>query len=317
MDNQRIRVGISTCLLGERVRYDGGHKRDPFLVDTLGGYLEYVPVCPEVECGFPIPRESFRLVGDPQAPRLMTVKTKIDYTDRMETWAKNRVRQLEKDNLCGFIFKSKSPSSGMERVKVYTEKGMPSKNGVGVFARIFMEHFPRVPTEEEGRLHDPVLRENFIERLFALKRWRDSLDAGKTRGKLVDYHTRHKLQILSHSTKNYRSMGRLVASSVEFSLEEVYDTYEEILVSTLKLKTTLKKNINVLMHIMGFFKTLISSDEKSEILEIIDQYRNGFVPLIVPITLFNHYVRKYDQPYLGVQTYLNPHPIALKLRNHA
>jgi uncharacterized protein YbbK (DUF523 family) len=171
--NEPVKVGISACLLGDAVRYDGGHKHDRYLTDTLGQYVEYVKVCPEVECGLPVPRESMHLTGDPIAPRLVTVRTNIDHTERMVSWAKKRVKELENEELCGFIFKSGSPSSGMERVKVYNEKGMPGYNGVGMFAGIFMKHFPLIPVEEEGRLHDPVLRENFIVRIFTLKHWRE------------------------------------------------------------------------------------------------------------------------------------------------
>ena len=172
---EKIRLGISTCLLGEPVRYDGGHKLDRFLTETLGQYVEYVPVCPEVESGLPVPRESMHLEGDSEAPRLVTSRTKQDMTTRMVEWAGERVIALEQEGLCGFIFKSNSPSSGMERVRVYNEKGLPVKSGVGIFARIFMEHFSLLPVEDEGRLHDPELRENFIERIFALKRWRETL----------------------------------------------------------------------------------------------------------------------------------------------
>ncbi len=311
-----IRLGMSSCLLGENVRYDGGHKLDRFLTDTLGNYVQYVPVCPEAECGFGIPRESLRLVGDPNAPRLVTSRTKQDHTERMLTWARKRVLELEKEDLCGFIFKSNSPSSGMERVKVYNEKGMPVKKGVGVFARAFMEHFPLVPVEEEGRLHDPKLRENFIERIFVFKRWRELLRQPKTRGRLVAFHTKHKLLILSHSPKHYQIMGKLVAGAKETPVNEVYETYEGLLMEALWLKTTVKKNANVLQHMMGYFKKQLSSDEKQELLEIIGLYRQEHVPLIVPITLVNHYVRKYDQPYLKEQYYLHPHPVELQLRNH-
>jgi len=311
-----IRLGISTCLLGEQVRYDGGHKLDRFLTGTLGNYVEYVPVCPEVECGFSIPRESLRLEGDPKAPRLVTSRTKEDHTDRMLTWAHRRVRELEKEDLCGFIFKSNSPSSGMERVRVYNEKGMPVKKGVGLFARAFMEHFPLVPVEEEGRLHDPKLRENFIERVFVFRTWRGISGEPKSRGRLVAFHTRHKLLLLSHSPKHYKEMGKLVAGAKGLPLTEAYGTYQRLLMEALRLKTTVKKNANVLQHMMGYFKKVLSSDEKQELLEIIDQYREQFVPLIVPITLMNHYVRKYDQPYLKDQYYLQPHPAELQLRNH-
>lgn len=311
-----ITLGISTCLLGENVRYDGGHKLDRLLTDTLGRYVEYVPVCPEVECGFGIPRESLRLVGSPNAPRLVTSRTNQDHTELMLTWARGRVVELEKEGLCGFIFKSNSPSSGMERVRVYNEQGMPVKKGVGLFARTFMEHFPLIPVEEEGRLHDPSLRENFIERIFVFRRWRELQAQPKTRGRLVDFHTKHKLTILSHSPKHHQTMGKLVAEAMGKPIKEVYDTYQELLMGALKLKTTVKKNTNVLHHMMGYFKKQLSADEKQELLEIIDRYRQEYVPLIVPITLMNHYVRKYDQPYLKEQYYLNPHPAELQLRNH-
>ena len=316
MEN-RMRIGISTCILGENVRFDGGHKRDRFVTDTLGQFLEFVPVCPEVECGLGIPRESMRLVGDPESPRLVTNRTKIDHTERMITWARKRVQELEKEDLCGFIFKSRSPSSGMERVRVYNEKGIPAKTGVGMFARIFMEHFPLLPVEEDGRLHDIRLRENFIERIFALKRWRDLLGEKKSRGRLVAFHTQHKLLILSHSQKHSRILGKLVAAAKSISPTQLYPQYQALFLEALKLKTTVKKNINVLQHMMGYFKKQLSADEKQELLETFDQYREGYIPLIVPLTLISHYVRKYDQPYLKQQIYLNPHPVELKLRNHA
>ena len=315
MDN-KIKIGISSCLLGYNVRYDGGHKRDRFLTDTLGQYLEYVPVCPEVEYGLGIPREALRLVGDPDSPRLVTTKTNRDHTDRMLGWARKRVIELAREDLCGFIFKSNSPSSGMERVKVYTDKGMPVKKGVGIFARAFMEYFPLIPVEEEGRLHDAKIRENFIERIFTLRRWRQVLENRKTVGNLVDFHTRNKLLVLSHSPKHHSMMGKLVAGGKKIPIKELYLNYEVLLMETLKLKTTVKKNINVLQHMMGYFKKQLSSDEKQELSEIIKAYRLGHIPLIVPITLFNHYVRKYHETYLSKQTYLNPHPIALHLRNH-
>jgi uncharacterized protein YbgA (DUF1722 family)/uncharacterized protein YbbK (DUF523 family) len=313
---EKIKLGISTCLLGENVRYDGGHKLDRFLTDTLGQYVEYVPVCPEVECGLPVPREAMHLEGDPDSPRLVTTRTKQDMTDRMVQWARNRVSELEKEGLYGFIFKSDSPSSGMERIKVYNEKGMPVKKGVGIFARTFMDHFPLLPVEEEGRLHDPNLRENFIERIFTLKRWREALTKKESRGIVVDFHTKHKLLILSHSPKHYQTMGKLVAKAKDLPIKELYQQYQTILMETLQLKTTPKKNANVLQHMMGYFKEQLSSGEKQELLEVIDHYRQEYIPLIVPITLMQHYVRKYDQPYLKQQIYLNPHPLELQLRNH-
>jgi len=312
----KIRLGISTCLLGENVRFDGGHKLDHFLTDTLGQYVEYVPVCPEVECGFGIPRESFRLVGEAENPRLVTTRTNVDHTDRMHQWARKRVQELEKEELYGYIFKSGSPSSGMERVKVYDRNGVPAKVGVGVFARIFMEHFPLLPVEEEGRLHDPKLRENFIERIFTLKRWRETVAQRQSLGVLVDFHTRHKLLILAHSTETHRAMGKLVAEGKGIPLKTLYEKYQTRLMQALQLRTTAKKNANVLQHMLGYFKEQLSTDEKQEMLEIINQYRQELFPLIVPLTLMNHYVRKYNQPYLKEQLYLNPHPLELQLRNH-
>ena len=315
--DDKIKLGVSACLLGEKVRYDGGHKMDRFITNTLGNYVAFVPVCPEVEAGFGIPRESMHLEGDPQAPKLVTTKTHRDMTDQMLNWAQVSVRELEAEDLCGFVFKSRSPSSGMARVKVFNEKGMPVQKGVGLFARAFMEHFPLIPVEEEGRLHDYKLRENFIESIFVLKRWRTTLAEGKSRGRLVKFHTRHKLLIMSHSVQHYRAMGKLVAAAKAKSLAALYNDYQKQLMAALGLRTTVKKNANVLMHLMGYFKKDLSADEKQELLEIFDHYRKGDVPLIVPITLINHYVRKYDQPYLKEQYYLSPHPIELQLRNHA
>ena len=312
----KIRLGISSCLLGEKVRYDGGHKLDHFITETLGKFVEFVPVCPEVECGLGIPREAMHLVAAPDGPRLVTIRTQVDYTERLRAWAQKRVVELEREDLCGFIFKSGSPSSGMERVKIYYGKGEPAKTGVGLFAREFMQHFPLLPVEDEGRLHDPALRENFLERLFTMNRWRETLASGSKRGHLVDFHTRHKLLIMSHSPKHYGILGKLVAQIKEMPLPEVYERYQTLLMEAMRLKSTIKKNVNVLLHVMGYFKRNLSSAEKEELLEIIEEYRQSYIPLIVPITLENHYVRKYDQAYLKDQYYLHPHPIELKLRNH-
>jgi uncharacterized protein YbgA (DUF1722 family)/uncharacterized protein YbbK (DUF523 family) len=312
----RIRLGISACLLGEQVRYDGGHKWDRFLTDTLGKYVEFVPVCPEVECGLGIPREAMHLVGDPHSPRLVTVRSGADHTARMLNWAQKRVVELEQEELCGFVFKSDSPSSGMERVKVYGVSGTPVKKGVGLFARAFMEHFPLLPVEDEGRLHDPTLRENFIEAIFTLKRWREMLAKDGGRGALVDFHTRHKLLLRSHSPDHVRQMGKLVAQAAALPASELSDSYQRLLLEALRRKTTSKKNTDVLYHLLGYFKGDLSRDEKQELRDLIDLYHQGLLPLIVPVSLISHYVRKYDQPYLQSQWYLNPHPIELQLRNH-
>jgi len=312
----KITIGISTCLLGENVRYNGGHALNRFLRDTLGKYVHYVPVCPEVECGFGIPRETFRLVGDPKQPRLVTSHTDVDHTDRMEAWARKRVAELEMEDICGFIFKSDSPSSGMERVKVYDDKGVLRKIGVGVFARVFMEHFPLTPAEEDGRLHDPLLRENFIERIFTYRRYREVIEEKKQIGNLAEFHTRNKLLLMAHSPKHLEQMGHLVAHAKRLSKKEFIAEYEKLLMEAMSLKSSTAKHTNVLHHIMGYFKKNLSTDEKRELLEVVDEYRQGLIPLIVPVTLMNHYVRKYDEAYLQGQVYLNPHPLELQLRNH-
>lgn len=313
---ESVRVGISACLLGQPVRYDGGHKLDRFLRDTLGRYVEYVPVCPEAECGMGIPRESMHLEGDPAAPRLVTTRTKRDLTDQMLSWAAKRLDGLEKEDLCGFVFKSDSPSSGMERVKIFDRNGMPRRVASGVFAGLFMKRFPLVPVEDEGRLHDPGLRENFIERIFAFRRWRATIGKGKNAANLVEFHTRHKLQLLAHSPKHARALGKLVAEAKTIPSESLYERYQKLFMEALKLRATVKKNTNVLQHMMGYFKKELSSDEKQELLEVIEHYHREHIPLIVPVTLMNHYVRKYDQTYLKSQYYLNPHPLELQLRNH-
>jgi len=314
---ERIKVLVSACLLGEKVRYDGGHKRDLFLNETLGPFVEWVRVCPEVDCGLPVPREAMRLVGDPTSPRLVTNRTGIDYTDRMERWAKARFEELAGLDLCGYICKKDSPSSGMERVKVYgAGGGIPARTGAGVFTRMFMERFPRIPVEEEGRLTDPLLREMFVERVFCLRRFRDLLARPLSRGSLVEFHTDHKLLLLSHDRRHYEEMGRLVAGAKSLPIDTLYRKYEEIFMAALAHKATPKKCADVLSHMMGYFRKMLSSVEKQEMIEVIDQYRLRLVPLVVPVTLIRHYVRKYDVAYLARQVFLNPHPVELMLRNH-
>lgn len=312
----KIKLGISACLLGEKVRYDGGHKLDPYLKYTLGKYVEWVPICPEVEYGLPVPREPMQLTGNPESPRLVTSRTRIDHTEGMRKWARMRLEQLEKEDLCGFIFKSKSPSSGLSGVKIYNDSGIPVKKGIGIFAAEFIKRFPLIPAEEDGRLQNPVLRENFIERIFVYKRWKDTVLPSKKIKDIIDFHTDHKFLILAHSARHYKTLGNLVASAKKLKFERLKYEYFYILMEGLKLIATVKKNTNVLLHIIGYFKKIISSDEKKELVEIIENYSKGLIPLIVPITMIRHYVRKYDVKYLERQYYLNPYPLELMLRNH-
>jgi uncharacterized protein YbgA (DUF1722 family)/uncharacterized protein YbbK (DUF523 family) len=316
---QNIRVGISTCLLGENVRYDGGHKLDRFLTDTLGKYVNYVPVCPEVECGLSVPREAMRLVGKPGSPRLMTQKTGFDHTERMLEWAERRIAGLRKENLCGYIFKSRSPSSGMEHIKVYnTDGAVISMNGVGIWAREFMRAFPLLPVEDEGRLHDPELRENFVERIFTLNRYRRMLDDDDSLKALMAFHASHKFLIMAHSETHMRRMGRMVAAgNRKTDFGALRTGYENALLEALSLTATVSRHVNVLEHMAGFLKDSLDGDEKKEMGDLIRDFKRELVPLIVPVTLLKHYARKYNVEYMENQYYLNPNPLELKLRNHA
>jgi uncharacterized protein YbgA (DUF1722 family)/uncharacterized protein YbbK (DUF523 family) len=313
---EKIKIGISSCLLGEKVRYDGGHKWDQYVTDTLGQYFEWMPVCPEVEYGLPVPREAMHLVGDPEAPRLVTVRTGTDQTEGMLKWVKGKLKTLEQSDLHGFIFKSRSPSSGIGGVTVYTPSGMPGKKGAGLFGGAFIRSFPLIPVIDDGRLHDPKLRENFVERVFVYRRWKEFLMRGAAVKDLITFHTEHKLLVLSHSPKHLGILGRLVADVKQYPPVKILSRYITQLTDALRLLATTKKNTNVLHHIIGYFTQHLSADEKRELLEVIDAYHNGYVPLIVPVVLINHYVRKFDKPYLKKQHYLNPHPIELMLRNH-
>lgn len=313
---EKIKIGVSSCLLGEKVRYDGGHKHDRYITDTLGNFFNYISVCPEVECGLPVPREAMRLVGDIKSPHLLTIKSKIDYTEKMFKWINKKIPELEKENLCGFIFKSRSPSSGIKDVKIYNSSGMLSGKGAGLFGGEFVRKFPYIPVIDEGRLHDPILRENFIERVFVFYRWKKlSKDLNNLR-ELLNFHTQHKLIIMSHSQKHLSLLGKLVANAKSREKDKVFSEYIDLLTDAMKLIATIKKNTNVLQHIAGYFKKNLSHDEKQELNEIIKNYQNGYIPLIVPVTLLNHYTRKYNILYLRNQLYLNPHPLELMLRNH-
>jgi uncharacterized protein YbgA (DUF1722 family)/uncharacterized protein YbbK (DUF523 family) len=312
-----IRLGISSCLLGKQVRYDGGHKLDHYLVDTIGQYVEWVPVCPEVEMGLPTPRESMRLVGDPENPRLIAPKSGTDHTERMVAWARGRVNELADEGLHGFVFKKDSPSSGLHRVRVYSESGMPQRTGTGMFAREMRRSFPLLPMEEEGRLHDARLRENFIERFFTYRRWTSMLEDNPTPGGLVAFHTAHKLTLMAHSPSHYREMGRLVAKAGTTDWDELVSAYSQLLMKGLETIATQGRHTNVLQHLMGFLKRELGTADKAELMALIEDYRQGLVPLIVPLTLLKHHLRRPSVPeWVHQQVYLSPYPKELMLRNH-
>jgi uncharacterized protein YbgA (DUF1722 family)/uncharacterized protein YbbK (DUF523 family) len=311
-----LRLGISRCLIGDEVRFDGGHKRDSFLTDVFGRYVEWVPVCPEVEAGLGTPREAMRLVGDPQNPRLVTIKSGTDHTRALETLTTNRIAQLMELDLSGYVFKKGSPSCGIERVRLYNEHGIPNRNGVGLFARAFIEEFPLIPVEEEGRLCEPTLRENFIERVFCYRRWQDLVQSGVTRRALLQFHTIHKYLLLAHSPQQYEVLGRLVGQAERHRPKEFAHLYGELFMKALAVKATVRKHVNVLQHIIGHFKERLGAHEKSELLSVIGDYHQELTPLIVPLTLIKHYVQIFDVSYIRDQVYLNPHPKELMLRNH-
>ena len=312
-----IYLGVSACLLGESVRYDGGHKRDRFLVDVLGEFVEWVPVCPEVGIGLSIPRESMRLVGDPDAPRLIAPRSGQDYTDRMQAWARERLDELAAVHLSGFVLKKDSPSSGLFRVRVYDEHGNARRTGTGIFAREVRDRFPRMPVEEEGRLNDASLRENFVERIFSYHRWTRLLEQDPTPGGLVRFHTAHKLTLMAHSPRHYRELGRIVAQAGVLPWDDLVASYGGGFMEGLALLATRKKHTNVLQHLMGYLKNALPGAHKQELLGLLEDYRQGLVPLIVPVTLLQHHLRNHPVPnWVQQQVYLHPYPKELMLLNH-
>jgi uncharacterized protein YbgA (DUF1722 family)/uncharacterized protein YbbK (DUF523 family) len=315
--NDRPRIGISACLLGEEVRFDGGHKRDPFLTDVLSSHVQWVKVCPEVEVGMGTPRETLRLVRDERGSiRMVTTRTGIDHTSSMTAWSEQRLNELAAENLSGYVLKKDSPSCGMERVKVFGGEGqMPQRNGRGIFAGALLKRFPTLPVEEEGRLTDPRLRENFIERVFAYQRLRRFLAGRWTQGSLVAFHTAHKMTLLAHSESGYRRLGQLVASAAGAGRDAFRIEYERQFMRTMTAIATTRSHTNVLMHMAGHLKKVLDTATRRELVECIDDYRRGLVPLVVPITLLRHHVRMHDVSYLEGQTYLEPHPRELMLRN--
>lgn len=314
---ERVRLGISSCLLGEEVRFDGGHKKEDFLLYTLGAHVEWVSVCPEVEMGMSIPREAIRLVDEPDKPRLVAPRSGTDHTRGMQAWTRKRLTQLGREHLDGYVLKKDSPSCGLFRVRVYHENGQISRAGVGIYARDLAERFPTLPIEEEGRLRDARLRENFIERIFAHNRWRRFRQGRPRPSGLVEFHTRHKLTLMAHSPQAQRELGRLVSTAGDGDLTGTLDAYGEGFMTALRTIATPRRHVNVLQHAMGFLKGKVDTPDRDELLHLIESYRNELVPLIVPITLLRHHIRRADAPeWLHSQEYLDPYPAELMVRNH-
>jgi len=314
MQTQKIIIALSSCLQGQEVRFDSSHKHNRYITDTLGEYFDFKSFCPEVAIGMGVPRPPIRLVKTGDQIRVRGVKDpEQDVTDELKAYAQQVADDLT--DVSGYIFKSRSPSCGMERVNVYSEKGHPLESSSGIYAAGIMRAHPSMPVEEEGRLMDSHLRENFIERIYIYHRWQQYQNDDFTTSSLVDFHTRHKFIIQAHDETIYRQLGRLVAEAGKSQLSDTANEYIALLMKALKKLATNKTHTNVLQHIMGFLKENMSAEDKQELLEVIDDYRLEKLPLIVPITLMKHYLRKHPNDYISSQYYLDPHPKELMLRN--
>jgi uncharacterized protein YbgA (DUF1722 family)/uncharacterized protein YbbK (DUF523 family) len=322
----RLRLGISSCLLGAEVRYNGGHKRDSFLVDTLGRWVEWVPVCPEVEVGMGTPRPPIRLERHREDPgeevRLVMPGTGEDFTARMRAWAARRAAELAALDLDGYVLKKDSPSCGLERVKVYGPGGIPAKDGRGLFAAALVAALPDLPVEEEGRLNDPSLRESFIAQVFVHHRWREGERAGWTRAALMRFHERHKFLLMARNQAGLRRLGRLLGEAgkpgqagKKIATADLAAAYRAGLTAILRRPASRRGHTNVLHHLAGFVSDPLDTDDRAELTATIERYRLGLVPLIVPLTLLRHHVRRQKVAYLQEQVYLEPHPYELRLLN--
>lgn len=312
-----MRVGISSCLLGTKVRFDGGHQRDTSIVNMLGQFFTWIPVCPEVEMGLGTPRESLRLVGPPEAPRLVTERSHDDMTTAMQRFATVRLDELAQIGLHGFILKKNSPSCGMERVRLYDQQGVSQYRGRSIFAAALRQRFPLLPIEEEDRLHNTGRREHFIERVFAYYRWVELVTLPPTPADLAQFHTRHKLTLLTHSREHSRALAGLMAQASALSMDDLLGAYGSTFMACLKVKATPKKHANVLYHLLGHLKRQLDTADKQEVIACIEQYREGRLPLLAPLTLLWHHFRRHPVPWVLEQTYMTPYPAELMLRYHA
>ena len=310
----RIRVGISSCLLGEAVRYNGGHKQSSLCTNDLSRYFEFVSVCPEVSIGLGVPRKPIRLVGNPDAPEAVGVDNPdFNVTQQLQDFARRKVPEF--GDLCGYIFIKNSPSCGLFRVKVYNDNGYPQEQtGRGIYARVVTESFPLLPVEEAGRMQDAVLRENFITRVFACANWRELHQGGISAAKLIDFHSRYKYTLMAHAPQSYTDLGRMLADAGKQDAHSLGEKYFAALMASLERKASRKSNTNVLMHLQGYLKNDLSGREKEKLGEVIEQYRNGIIPLIVPVTLLRNHFHTYPNDYIARQSYMQPYPDDLSLR---
>jgi len=308
MTGHPIRLGISRCLLGERVRYDGGHKRDRFLTEVLSRHVEWVPICPEVEAGFGTPREAMRLEGGSRAPLLIAIDSRRNMTEPMMRLAQRKGNELEEADLSGYVFKKDSPSCGVDHVRVFDRRGTARRSGVGLFARSFIERFPLIPVEDEGRLSDPMIREHFIERVFCYHRWRALARKAPTRQGVVRFHTVHKYLLMAHGDASYRSLGRLVAHAHRYRPADLLAQYGLLFMRALAIMTTKRKQVDVFHHVVGHMKGKVTPRERAELDAVIHDYGRSVAPLAVPLALLSDLVRRYEIEYVGEQVFLNPYP---------
>lgn len=311
-----LAIGVSACLLGEEIRPDGAHARSHYLTETLAKYVEFIPLCPEMGCGMGLPREVVRQVDCAGDIRLIGYESGEDWTDRMDAWCRRTLPGLQEDRLCGFILKNDSPTCALKHGRIYSTEGKSVRHDKGFFTTRLADRFPLLPLESDEGLKNPILRENFIRRIFATHRWLDMIERGAQIGHLVDFHTRHKMLIRAHDLRGYRELGKLLGESTMANTEEIVDTYAALLFKALSYKSTRRKNADVLKHAAGYFKKDLESDDRQEIQSAIHAYKAGKTPLIVPATLIAHHARKQDKAYLRQQVYFHPHPHELKLLNH-
>lgn len=313
-ESNRISLGISACLVGENVRYDGGHKRDPYITDILSHYFDLTPVCPEAGVGLGIPRPPIRLVQvNDQVRSLGIDDSTLDPTEKLNAYGHATAARLQ--HICGYILKSRSPSCGVNSTSIYNKSGHLLGTGSGIFARALMESDPLMPVEEEGRLGDPLLRENFLERVSVYSRWKKLIQGGVTPAGVVDFHSDHKYLILSHDQTSYRELGRIVADSGVDSIDALAQRYIKRLMAVLKTPATPENHVNVLQHLMGHLKKTLESDDRQELLDSIESYRLGSESLQVPIALLQYHLRRNPDPYVDRQFYLKPYAMELMMHS--
>lgn len=310
-----IPVGISTCLLGKEVRHDGGHKHSRYCTQVLSQHFDFRSICPELEAGLGVPRPAIHLREYPDGMRLLEAKSSTDHTGAMQAFTDRILPDLA--DLRGYILMAKSPSCGMERIKVHNPEGqVVRRDGQGMFAAALMRAYPLMPVEEEGRLNDDTLRENFIERVFAYDDWMRNVAGEHLSAKaLIGFHTRHKFQLLAHSEKIYRQLGPMLSDLKSDALETIATRYIQAFMDAMTKKVSRGSHINVMQHLMGYLRDAMEGEDRKVLIEQIEAYGRGEVPLIVPMTLLRMAQRREPADYLRLQQYLSPYPDELGLRN--